>query len=124
VEDKRKYPISLERFKKLIEPLIEEDKKKSGRPLKFSHYQFFCGVLYVLRTGIAWRDLPADYGHWHTIYTRYKRWSEKGFFWSLLSKLQGTKEALLDVIFVDGSIVPLHRHGGGALKKERTSSNR
>jgi hypothetical protein len=31
--------------------------------------------------------------------------------------LQSRKEIKLDVIFVDGSIVPLHRHGGGALKK-------
>ncbi len=50
-----------------------------GRPTKVSHYKFFCGVLYILKTGISWRDLPAEYGNWHTIYTRYKRWSENVF---------------------------------------------
>ncbi len=37
--------------------------------MKVSDYKFFCGVLYILRTGISWRDLPEEYGNWHTIYT-------------------------------------------------------
>ena len=117
MEGKRKYPISKNKFEEIIEPIITEELKKPGRPSKISHYTFFCGVLYVLRTGISWRDLPEEYGNWHTIYTRYKRWSESGFFWKLLYQLQSTKQLLMDVVFVDGSIVPLHRHGGGAVKK-------
>ena len=80
--EQRKYAIKEERFKE--EPFLEESKKKSGRPTKVSHYKFFCGVLYILRTGIPWRDLPEEYGNWHTIYTRYKRWSE--FFGNLLAE--------------------------------------
>ena len=116
--DIRKYPISEERFEFLISPIINEEKKKLGRPTNISHYKFFCGIMYLLRTGVSWRDLPEEYGGWHTIYTRYKRWSENGFFWKLLSKLQSMKELALDIVFVDGSIIPVHRHGGGALKKE------
>jgi hypothetical protein len=48
---------------------------------------------------------------------RYKKWCDSGFFWHLLHQLQSRKDIKLDVIFVDGSIIPLHRHGGGALKK-------
>lgn len=116
--DKRKYPVSESKFKELIEPVIRESRRKSGRPTKVCHYKFFCGVLYILRTGISWRDLPGEYGNWHTIYTRYKRWSENGFFWNLLYHLQSLKTVTMDIVFVDGSIIPLHRHGGGALKKE------
>lgn len=119
MKEGRKYPISEKGFKELIEPFIKKRQKKSGRPTKISHYKFFCGALYVLRTGVSWRDVPEEYRNWHTIYTRYKRWSENGFFWKLLHHLQSLKEIVLDVVFVDGSIVPLHRHGGGALKKER-----
>jgi transposase len=118
MREERKYPIKEGRFKELIEPFLEEAKQKLGRPTKVSHYNFFCGVLYILRTGISWRDLPVEYGNWHTIYTRYKRWSENGFFWKLLYYLQSLKEIAIDIVFIDGSIVPLHRHGGGALKKE------
>ena len=113
----RLYPLSESTFKSLIEPLILESQIKCGRPTKISHYKFFCAILYALRTGVSWRDLPSEYGNWHTIYTRYKRWSESGFFGSLLYKLQAKKKALMDVVFMDGSIIPLHRHGGGALKK-------
>lgn len=118
MEEKRKYPISENKFKELVEPFIKKEQKKSGRPTQVSYYNFFCGVLYVLRTGVSWRDLPLEYGNWHTIYTRYKRWSENGFFWRLLYFLQSSKQLLIETVFVDGSIVPLHRHGGGALKKE------
>ena len=38
-----------------------------GRPPKISHFQIFSAILYVLRTGIPWRDLPLCYGHWHPI---------------------------------------------------------
>lgn len=69
------------KFKELIEPVIKKVQKKPGKTTKVSHYKFFYRVLYVLRTGISWRDLPSEYGNWHTIYTRYKRWSENGFFW-------------------------------------------
>ena len=34
---------------------------------------FFCAALYLLRTGIPWRDLPNCYGTWHTIYTRFNK---------------------------------------------------
>lgn len=122
--EERKYPVSEIKFKELIEPIIKREQKKSGRPTKVSHYKFFCGVLYVLRTGVSWRDLPAEYGNWHTIYTRYNRWSENGFFWRLLYHLQSLKQLLMDIVFVDGSIIPLHRHGGGALKKEGNSISR
>jgi transposase len=108
----------------LIEPIIKREQKKSGRPTKVSNYKFFCGVLYILRTGISWRDLPAEYGNWHTIYTRYNRWTENGFFWRLLYHLQSFKQLLMDIVFVDGSIISLHRHGGGALKKEGVTINR
>src|SRR3954468_11412155 len=119
MKEERKYPISEIKFKESVEPMIKKAQKKPGRTTKVSHYKFFCGVLYIPRTGVSWRDLPEEYGNWHTIYTRYKRWSESGFFWRLLYWLQSSRQLLIDTVFVDGSIVPLHRHGGGALKKER-----
>lgn len=60
MEDKRKYPINERRFKELIEPFLEREKKKSGRPTKVSHYKFFCGVVIRAQNGgimegFAWR---------------------------------------------------------------------
>jgi len=55
----RKYPISEGKFKELIEPVIKKRLQKSGRPTKVGHYKFFCSVLYVLRIGISWQELPS-----------------------------------------------------------------
>ena len=117
----RLYPLERKVFDRVVLPFIEGSRKKAGRPPSVDHYEFFCGALYVLRTGVPWRDLPRTYGNWHTIYTRYKRWSESGFFWKLLTHLQSLKKLCVDVVFVDGCLVPLHRHGNlifsGAKKK-------
>jgi transposase len=64
-ENKRLYPISEEVFNRKVLPVIEGDYIWKGRPPKASHYQAFCGILYILRTGCPWRDLPSDYGYWH-----------------------------------------------------------
>jgi len=58
--DKRLYPIERNLFDSLIQPTIEKSYIWKGRPPKISHYQVFCAILYVLRTGIPWRDLPKD----------------------------------------------------------------
>nr|WP_235661280.1 transposase [Candidatus Hamiltonella defensa] len=97
-------------------PIIKYD-KRPGRPASISHYQFFSAVLYVLRTGIPWRDVPDLYGHWHTIYMRFKRWSENGLFWNLLYRLQQKKKIKMDCTWVDSTTVAIHRHGSGSLKK-------
>ena len=118
--NKRLYPITQEVFNEHIEPRIVEQYKKIGRPPRISHYNFLCGILYVLRTGIPWRDLPEYFGNWHTIYMRFHRWSISGIFWNILYRVQQLKKAVIDVVFVDSSTVPAHRHGGGALKKTVT----
>ncbi len=61
----RLYPFSEDYFKEHIHPHILSFKDGRGRPAKISGYQFFCAVLYVLRTAVAWRDLPG--ASWHTI---------------------------------------------------------
>ena len=36
-------------------------------------------MVYVLRTGCPWRDLPAQFGPWSSVYTRWSRWAQVGF---------------------------------------------
>ncbi len=42
----------------------------------------------MLRTGAAWRDLPADYGNWKSVYNRYNNGSKKGYITAILSELK------------------------------------
>lgn len=115
----RHYPLTEADFKREIEPYIISFKNRSGQPTCVTHYDFFCAVLYVLRTGIPWRDLPSFYGKWHTIYTRFKRWSEQGLFWSLLCQLQQKKRTTVDIAWIDSTTVGVHRHGACYFKKNR-----
>lgn len=111
--DRRLFPISQQLFSHEVQPIIEKNYIWQGRPPEISHYKVFCAVMYILRTGIPWRDLPAFYGCWHTIYQRFKRGSEKGIWWKILMSLQQTKKVRLKIIISDSTHFKMHRHGGG-----------
>jgi len=111
--DKRLFPVSREFFDLEIKPLIEMDYLRPGRRPKVSHYHVFCAVLYVLRTGISWRDLPPCYGYWHTVYLRFKRASDRGVWWKIIISLQQHKKITMNIVLADSTTVKVHRHGGG-----------
>ena len=72
----------------------------------------FEGILYRVRTGIPWRDLPEYFGKHHTVYTAYNRWSAKGIFAEALKKL--SQDCDLEWVAIDGSYVRAHQHSAGA----------
>ncbi len=82
--DKRLFPIEPEFFNTHIKPVIEQGYSRAGRPPKISDYLVFCAMLYVLRTGIPWRDLPPSYGDWNPIYQRFKRSADRGIWWKVV----------------------------------------
>ena len=47
---------------------------------RISDRKVISGILWVIRTGSAWRQLPKFFGKWTTIYSRFKRWSKAGIF--------------------------------------------
>ena len=111
--DQRLYPISLGFFIKNVQPIIEQNYIWKGRPPEISHYQVFCAIMYMLRTGIPWRDLPRCYGSWHTIYQRFKRGSDKGIWWKIVMILQKGKKLRFNIVIADSTTFKVHRHGGG-----------
>ena len=68
-------------------------------------------ILYILRTGIPWRDLPQRFGSWSTVYSRWRRWIAKGIWSRMLSVLalraHGTTR------FADSTHIKLHQDGAG-----------
>jgi transposase len=62
-----------ERVKNLL-PGKVGDPERSGR----DNRQFVNGVLWVLRSGAHWHDLPERYGKWKTVHTRFSRWAKAG----------------------------------------------
>lgn len=87
------------------------------KPPKYSARQVLNGILFVMSSGCSWRQLPKEYGHWHTIYMRFKRWSESGVFGKILHKLHTDKIVDIRVLFLDSTIVRAHQSASGAVKK-------
>ena len=77
--------------------------------------RFVEAVLFIARKGCPWRDLPADFGNWHSIYVRFARW-EKGGVWARVAEAL-SDDADLEELFIDAAIVRAHQHAAGALKK-------
>ncbi len=57
------------------------------------HRRVINGVLYRVRTGVQWRDLPERFGPWETVYKRHRRWSADGTWQMLLSRIQTAEDA-------------------------------
>ena len=55
------------------------------------------GILWVLRTGAGWRALPREFGPWHTIYSRYRRWRLAGLWPQLVQGLQDSATTAREV---------------------------
>lgn len=99
--------------------LLLPARKRTGRPPKDDR-QILNGILWVLRTGAPWRDLPERYGRWGTVYSRFYRWQKQGVWDTLFETVQAQQDAAgqLDwtVHYVDGTTVRAHQHAAGAKK--------
>jgi transposase len=77
--------------------------------------RFVEAVLYRLRAGIPWRDLPPHFGNWHRVYVRFNRWSKQGVWHKVFEQL--AKEPNNEYALIDSTIVRAHRSAAGARKK-------
>ena len=73
-------------------------------------------VLWIIRTGAPWRDLPPAFGKWGTMYQRFRRWEAAGIFDQVFEATKGRLN--LRSVQVDGTIVKVHQHAAGAPKVE------
>ena len=87
--------------------------------VKISNLNLINAVLYVAENGCKWRSLPEKFGNWHTIYTRLKRWAEKGVLERLFIGLQEQKLIKISVtcLGLDSTSIKVHPDAAGALKK-------
>lgn len=86
---------------------------KGGRAA--DNRRFVEAVLFIARTGCPWRDLPKEFGNWHSVYIRFARWEVGGVWSRVADALQ--RDADLEELFMDATIVRAHQHSAGAPKK-------
>jgi transposase len=85
-----------------------------GRPgpkSRLGDRRFIDGVLWRAKTGVPWRDLPARFGPWKTVYNRFTRWAASGR-WALIFKALQLEVDETGSI-VDASIVRAHQDASG-----------
>jgi transposase len=73
---------------------------------------FINGVLWILRTGSPWRDLPPEYGDWNNTHRRFCRWRDKGIWEGLLERLIDAPD--FEWLMIDASHAKVHSHATGA----------
>jgi transposase len=105
-----------------LQPLLPPQKPKVGKPAH-DHRRILNGILWKLRTGAPWRDLPAQYGPWSTVACRFRRWRLAGVWDRVCAAVQREEDAAgqvdWSVQFVDGSVIRAHQHAAGAQKGGR-----
>ncbi|WP_434048352.1 MULTISPECIES: transposase [Sorangium] len=77
----------------------------------FDDRRFAEAVLWMLRTGTPWRDLPGEYGPWKAAFNRFDRWSESGKWQRLLKELQVDVDP--ERFSLDARIVRAHQYASG-----------
>ncbi|MFJ4824138.1 IS5 family transposase [Streptomyces bacillaris] len=101
----------------LLAPLIPS--APNGRP-RVDDRRVINGMVYKIRTGLPWRDLPDRYGPWQTVHTRFRRYALRGVFTQALQQIQAQADAAGDIdwlVWIGSTIVRAHQHAAATGRK-------
>ncbi len=90
--------------------------KRTGRPPR-DRRQVMDGILWILRTGSPWRDLPESLGPWQTVWDLFDKWNADGTLQAILDRLRGGVKIDKKLWCIDGTIVRAARCAAGGGKK-------
>jgi transposase len=94
---------------------------RTGRPPR-DRREIVDGILWILRTGAPWRDLPDEFGPWGTVWDLFDRWNADGTLDTILSRLRSARieagEVDDELWCIDGTSVRAARCAAGGAKKE------
>ena len=99
-----------------LEPLLPAVTGRRGRRWA-DHRAVINGVLWRVRTGSPWRDLPCAYGNWKTVYHRHRRWAADGTWEQILDRLRTAADEQVAGewwLAVDATVIRAHQHAAGA----------
>jgi len=108
----RRHELSDKQWESL-KPLLPVDEGRSGRR-PHPNRIMINAMLWVLRTGAPWRDLPKEYPRWKAVHTRFLRWSKRGIWKRILEELAIDLDD--EFAILDASIVRVHQDAVGGKK--------
>ena len=88
--------------------------------LKLNLRNFIEAILFRIRTGCPWRDLPQEFGKPNSIFKKYNRWSKKNKLMNIFKLF--SQHADKEWIFIDGSHVRAHQHSAGIKNQDISKS--
>lgn len=98
---------------------MPSDEGRRGR--RFADHRLILeGIAWRFRTGAPWRDLPADFGPWQTVWKRHHRFSFDGTYQRVLDVVREhwtddeLDEGVQRLLSVDSTVVRAHQHAAGA----------
>jgi transposase len=93
----------------LFEPFLTAS---TGRPPK-AHRLVLDAIFWIARTGAQWRDLPAEFGKWNSVWKQFRRWAVSGVFDIMLEGFadSGGEADMLQMI--DSTVIRAHRCAAG-----------
>ena len=107
-----------------LEPLLKPPRGRrhaGGRPRKYELRGVVDALLYVVKTGCQWRQMPADFSPWQSVHQQFRAWRDDGT-WERIGKTlreQGRKaqgrNATPSVAIIDSQSVKTALKGGGAV---------
>lgn len=123
----RRHELTDEQWQ-LVEPVLPPQRDGGPGRKPADQRQMLNGMMWILRTGAPWRDLPERFGPWQTVYHYYNEWRKQGVYDRILEALQIRLDAKgyidWDLWCVDGSSVRASRAAAGASKKAARSTRR
>ena len=97
----------------IIRPLLSAP-KSTGRHC-LNPLTVFNAILWILSSGAPWRDLPAHYGNWNSIYHKFRQWCALNLFEKILKALVVDTDKYL-LVQIDSTYCKVHQHAAGACK--------
>lgn len=105
-----------------IEPVLPSDVGRRGARWR-DHRQVLEAIAWRFRTGSPWRDVPAEFGPWQTLWKRHRRWSSDGTYQRIFEHVlaEHADTGKLDwLLSVDSTVVRAHQHAAGAPSADHT----
>jgi transposase len=94
-----------------IEPLVPGTERDRGVTAKNTRL-FLEAVLWRVRVGSPWRDLPPGFGEWNSVFRRFRHWADRGVFQRIFEAVSGYPD--FEYVLIDGTIISAHQKASGA----------